>query len=213
MTERKILWLKWVDPLAHMVYQEESESELLRRSAQDSFLGDDESKSSNDDGRAGAANVGPCIVGPCGIIPLNESNLPGKIFNFWVMHTNFDLSSITDDKTTSYAQLIAVTDGVETIDVFTRYRARIAIGRVFSQDDVKKRIEDAVSKQKLSKPVEKNDFWTIKKMLSKKYKHWIIYQTLDGNFEYIVAETTDEIETKRKDFLLSVNAQEVARSW
>jgi hypothetical protein len=74
---------------------------------------------------------------PMGIIPVTENTASSKIFNFWVGHTNFNISR-------KIAQIIEDTSGVETLDVFTRYRFRIAIGKVFTDSNVMKNINDNV---------------------------------------------------------------------
>lgn len=76
----------------------------------------------------------PMLVGPMGLIPLNDMNMPGKTYKFWLMHTNFNLS----DKV---VQQLEKMRGVETLDIFTRYRARIGIGRVFDEADIMNEID------------------------------------------------------------------------
>ena len=74
---------------------------------------------------------------PMGIIPITENTSSSKIFNFWMGHTNFSI-------THRVAEIIEETEGVETLDVFTRYRFRIAIGKVFTDSSVMKNINDSV---------------------------------------------------------------------
>ena len=64
-----------------------------------------------------------------GIIPLTEESRPGKVFNFWLGHTNF---SITNKMVT----IIDDIPGVETLSVFTRYRFRIGIAKLFKDREV-----------------------------------------------------------------------------
>lgn len=64
------------------------------------------------------------IASPMGLIPYNEHTASSKIFNFWVGHTNFTI-------TKNIVDIIEQSDGVEILDVFTRYRFRIAIGKCF----------------------------------------------------------------------------------
>jgi hypothetical protein len=64
------------------------------------------------------------IMTPLGLIPYNENTASSKIFNFWTGHTNFNLSA-------PIVGIIQASDGVEALDVFTRYRFRIAIGQLF----------------------------------------------------------------------------------
>lgn len=73
------------------------------------------------------------LITPMGVIPYNEFTASGKIFNFWVGHANF---TITDD----IVDIIKQTDGIESLDVFTRYRFRIAIGKAFSDSETMRKI-------------------------------------------------------------------------
>jgi hypothetical protein len=77
------------------------------------------------------------IATPMGIIPLNDNTASNKIFNFWMGHTNFDL-------TYNIARAIELTDGVETLDIFTRYRFRVGIGKAFEDSIVMRNINQRV---------------------------------------------------------------------
>jgi hypothetical protein len=72
-----------------------------------------------------------------GIIPMNENTMSGKIFNFWMGHTNFNI-------TKKIADIIEQTDGVETLDIFTRYRFRIGVGKAFDDSSVMRTINKRV---------------------------------------------------------------------
>ena len=74
---------------------------------------------------------------PMGIIPITENTSSSKIFNFWMGHTNFSI-------THRVAEIIEEAEGVETLDVFTRYRFRIAIGKAFIDSSIMKNINDSV---------------------------------------------------------------------
>lgn len=77
------------------------------------------------------------IATPMGLIPYTENTASSKIFNFWVGHTNFTVHQEIKD-------IIENIDGVETLDVFTRYRFRIAIGKSFDAAKVMKELNDQV---------------------------------------------------------------------
>lgn len=77
------------------------------------------------------------IATPMGIVPINENTASGKIFNFWVGHTNFDI-------TRNIFRIIEETSGVETLDIFTRYRFRIGIGKAFNDSVVMKKIQESI---------------------------------------------------------------------
>lgn len=56
-----------------------------------------------------------------------------KIFNFWVCHSNFNI----DDKC---VDIVESCEGVETLEIITRYRFRISIGRIFDDGEVMRSI-------------------------------------------------------------------------
>jgi len=69
------------------------------------------------------------LVTPFGIIPYDSAHGIDNIFNFWIGHTNFDI-------TQPICSVIEQTPGVETLDIFTRYRFRIGIGKLFLSGSV-----------------------------------------------------------------------------
>jgi len=77
------------------------------------------------------------IATPMGLMPYNELTAPGKIFNFWVGHTNFDI-------TPNISKIMEESDGVEILDILTRYRFRIGIGKCFSDSETMKLINDKI---------------------------------------------------------------------
>jgi hypothetical protein len=79
------------------------------------------------------------LATPLGLVPYNEHTASSKIFNFWMGHTNFDISN-------TIKEVIEKTDGVEILDIFTRYRFRIAIGKCFTDSNVMTSIKDGICK-------------------------------------------------------------------
>lgn len=77
------------------------------------------------------------IATPFGIIPINENTASGEIFNFWTGHTNFAL-------TKKISSLIENIDGVETLNIFTKYRFRVGIGKAFTDSEVMRSINSNV---------------------------------------------------------------------
>lgn len=71
----------------------------------------------------------PMMITPVGLIPFTENTAPGKIFNFWTGHSNFNI-------TQKILDIIETTNGVETLDIFTRYRFRIGVGKAFKDSEV-----------------------------------------------------------------------------
>lgn len=130
MTEHKIIWEKWNDPFG------ENFDELKWNKYDDEEL-DDEKELLEE--QLIQANSRPIrvIESPLGLIPYNEHTASSKIFNFWVGHTNFNISK-------NIVNVIEKCEGVELLDIFTRYRFRIGIGKCFADNEVMKSITDSI---------------------------------------------------------------------
>jgi hypothetical protein len=129
-----IVWQKWFDPFGSddsppiIPYSDNHSEELDSSDIEDAHFRD-----------ISASQPMRAISTPMGLIPYTENTACSKIFNFWVGHTNFNLTS-------HVVEIIEDTDGVETLDIFTRYRFRIAIGKNFDDARVMKAINDQVYK-------------------------------------------------------------------
>lgn len=125
--ENLIRWEKWFDPFGS------DQEELIDK--EDMSL--DEEHDNEEEEQQGIKLFNreqiKVMSTPMGIIPINEHTASSKIFNFWVGHTNFNV-------TKNIAQIIEETDGVETLDIFTRYRFRIAVGKAFIDSVVMREI-------------------------------------------------------------------------
>lgn len=73
------------------------------------------------------------IFTPFGVLPLTEQSLASSYFKFWVGHTNFKI-------TPKFHRIMSSVDGVESIDVFTPYRFRIGIAKLFKDRTVMSQI-------------------------------------------------------------------------
>lgn len=131
----QIMWQKWSDPFG-------SDDIDLLNDSMDSMYYNDEAEEEPDDDSNNTIEMNQnkkirVIATPMGILPLTENTSIGQIFNFWVGHTNFDI-------TKKIASIIENTDGVETLDVYTRYRFRVGIGKAFIDSDIMRNINDNV---------------------------------------------------------------------
>lgn len=134
-----IAWQKWSDPfgLDDEISQDHDPYLGEYTEDEDNVLKDINSEDKEDRLYGKTPRSIKVIATPMGIIPVNENTVSGKIFNFWIGHTNFDI-------TPKIADTIEKTDGVETLDIFTRYRFRIAIGKVFDDSSVMREINRRV---------------------------------------------------------------------
>ena len=121
----KIIWEKWEDPYL----PENVESQWPDYEESQHRQEDVEDAEDNDNEPEIKRHLMYAISSPMGIIPYNEYSAPSKVFNFWVGHTNFNI-------TQPVANIIESTEGIEILDIFTRYRFRIAIGKNFKDRNV-----------------------------------------------------------------------------
>lgn len=146
--ENVIIWQKWIDPFGEDELSDIMSSKHLDDNSENEpeFYNDDESQEKLSDS-SGSENQDMQMQSfkkyikvmntPMGIIPVTENTASGKIFNFWLGHSNFNI-------TKKIALLIEETEGVETLDIFTRYRFRISIGKAFRDSDVMRNINNNV---------------------------------------------------------------------
>ena len=135
----KIVWEKWIDPyttedLAKLNLADVTEEQDFEDFDTDGFIAELEEFIDEP-----VINHHPIktIMTPMGVIPIYEHSLPSKIFKFFVGHTDFNISK-------GILKIIKDTPGVETVDVFTRYRFKIGIGKVFLSKIVLKNVQDNI---------------------------------------------------------------------
>jgi hypothetical protein len=128
-----IIWEKWRDPYGSddtPEIQSIIEDMLNKKLADQDIESDTEEPIDETVENAGfIKHKMPMMITPIGLIPLTENTAPGKIFNFWTGHSNFNI-------TQKISNIIEDTYGVETLDIFTRYRFRIGVGKAFKDAEV-----------------------------------------------------------------------------
>jgi len=77
------------------------------------------------------------ILTPFGVLPLTEDSFVSNHFKFWVGHANFKLWD-------AYYKVIGDILGVESVDILTPLRFRIAVGKMFKDEDVMSRVRSAL---------------------------------------------------------------------
>jgi hypothetical protein len=139
-----IVWQKWIDPFlgSHYEHTHETLDDMLEEPSfindmEEEKYADQESQEESLENENNKKQAIKAIITPMGVIPLDEYSASSKIFNFWMGHTNFNISK-------KISNLIDETDGVETLDIFTRYRFRIGIGKLFKPSDVMSNISSNV---------------------------------------------------------------------
>ena len=128
-----IIWEKWKDPFG----ADEDEE----------HIGSDWNGDNEESVEVMRSKV---LVTPMGLIPFSENTNASKIFKFWLAHTNFTI-------TENIVNTIESIEGVETLDIYTRYRFRISVGKGFNDRDVMSDINSVL----YSYIEQKNDTATI----------------------------------------------------
>lgn len=118
--EPVIIWEKWVDPYGS------NPDDVEWPGYNQNTIMDDNEEYVEQQHTYQKNNV---LATTMGIIPFNEHTDCTKIFNFWIGHTNFDITKLI-------AEVLQSISGVETLDIFTRYRFRISFGKAFEDRKV-----------------------------------------------------------------------------
>lgn len=131
-----VYWEKWVDAyesdietidMTHEKFEEDEKSEF----------GIDFQNFEEEDAIELPMKTIQTIFTPFGVLPLTEQSLASSYFKFWVGHTNFKI-------TYSFYKIISNIEGVETLDVFSPYRFRISVGKLFRDRDVMNNIRKSM---------------------------------------------------------------------
>ena len=187
--DKKIQWLKWEDPLI----VKNNEEDLDLRSHKDSFKEFEENEERHV----------RLVLGPYGLLPLNENAITGKLYKLWVGHCNFDITESVKEK-------IESVDGVEIFRVWTRYRFWLGVGNLFDDHKVQQNIEHKLIK-KLKNEKNKNPaINALIKVLNKKYIAWLVYSDESGELKTIGGENIDFVKN-HSDFNNNLNI--LACSW
>ena len=134
-----VYWEKWVDAYEQNLQEEEDLIEQLK-SMEFEFSEEEEAlyEELAQEGMPGFNSI-KTIMTPFGMMPLTEQSLASNYFKFWTGHTNFKLLK-------SHIDIIGMVDGVETIDVLTPYRFRIAVAKLFIDRNVMSDVRSSLLK-------------------------------------------------------------------
>jgi len=129
-----IIWEKWQDPFLpdHFISPENFDEDINDEDIED-YL-EENPEDPIEQKRAFRTTM---ILTPMGMLPYTEKTACSSIFKFWVGHTNFSITSPIES-------IINESSGVEALDIFTRYRFRIAVGKAFKDSEVMNYINNRV---------------------------------------------------------------------
>ncbi len=179
----KIVFSRWIDPLKQALVKHRRNKESIVP----------EEWSTKGDFDEIADYEGPAIKTSNGFIPLNDAICASAHFNFWVGHTNFLL-------THNHRFTIGMTPGVESVEVNTPYRFRVAIAKLFNEKDTLNRIEKAIQdisiegKMGVSGEISEIDARLVSS-LSKQFKFFVIATTSESK-RILHGETQIDVENQ-----------------
>lgn len=130
-----IVWEKWVDPFGQDM--DEAKWTDYNSDIDEIYSLPEDDKLDKNIPTINNSRPIKVIASPLGLIPYNEHTASSKIFNFWLGHTNFNISQ-------NIKNIIEQSDGVEILDIFTRYRFRIAIGKCFNDSEIMSDINNRI---------------------------------------------------------------------
>lgn len=137
---------------------------------------------------------------PFGLVSITESNQPAKYFELWLGYTNFDL-------TEEVIQKIEDVPGVESIEVFSRYRFRIMIGKLFKSSDVMTEITK-VALEELPVGIcvhelTEEDKGIVHGIVQKinVHKHWLIYLLPNGQTHSYFTDDNEPVFTTTRSLM------------
>lgn len=188
---KRVKWEKWVDPLI--------DKDENNKSVDDNDYLSNEAKQFD-------VSQQKVIQTPLGIFPVGNACLGSNSFDFWILHTNFDLSP-------SIIRRIENVVGVETLDVFTRYRARVGISNsgLFSSTKVRNSITKAAIANEYrpntiissllinsyGKIIARQIKKTIK-LINSKFEFWFLYVLPNGHYDIIGADSQKNANLQAK---------------
>ena len=204
--KKKIRWEKFVDPLNNNMDETEfpgynTHGTAKQDVATKQYDGDDDDDDDFDDGKEPIYSINPMKIvnTPFGLLTMTDGASACKHFDFWILHTNFDITPIV-------ARAIELVSGVETLDVLTRYRVRIGFTRsnLFNTKEVKKNVEQAVLEldrpkkdaideniaMEFTPDISKNVATVRDKILSE-VNYWAIYILPNGELDILSSEKLD----------------------
>jgi hypothetical protein len=210
---KKFVWEKWVDPLGG----NQSEFEHLM---------DDEDDEDGED-ESGPKPVGSLVPANSlpkmfkimhtpqfGAISLGEHAFAANRFDFWILHTNFEITKDIRD-------IISKVPGVESNDVLTRYRTRVGFPRsgLFNASKVKSTVQDAIRYYfHETQNINLSNFETsldgltvsmqvreVRDNIDKKHDYWTIYVLPNGHMEVITADEEDQEYLRRTKTLQNLH--------
>lgn len=183
-----IAWEKWRDD-EHFQETSADLSQTIHSEIEDDI---EEFEDSEDGMKLPNLNVGVTLYPhfvktPLGEFSVLDNNLPSKMFDCWVGHTNFPITreefDIIDNES----------EGVEVFRVMSKYRFFIGVAKLFKFRDVAEQIKSLLCSEDYEDDFEISEEY-IKEIIlkDKSVKRWAALILDNGSFQYITSKSLDK---------------------
>ena len=148
------------------------------------------------------------IQTPMGFVSALDTSFASSNFDFWIMHTNFDL-------TPEIINIIKTVNGVETLEVYTRYRARIGFPKsgFFKSSDVMSKIQNSIddfymnqqleSLESFPNEIQQKVYETVENLKNRDF--WTILVLPNGNIDLVTSDKDDRNYQEKIKNLFHIN--------
>lgn len=175
---KRIVWEKWRDS--------ENYDNTLQDLNQDAEISNDEDDDEESVQMSMSVNIYPHIVRtPLGEYSVLDNNLPSKMFDCWIGHTNFP---ITQEE---FEVLDLEIEGIDVLRIVSKYRFFIGVAKLFEFRDVANQINNI-----LCDKAEALDENSLRELFFKSpnIKRWAAMVYPNGDVEYISSSHDEDSE-------------------
>lgn len=210
---RKILWTKYIDPLAEDSSKLPDAADSPPNEYGDTEEHDMESVLKDMLSPIKKGRPVKLVQGDNGIFGVPELSLPSKVFKLFLGHCNFNIDE-------AVARIINRTIGVEVFRVASRYRFELGVGIAFESTEIRQRIQRAICgspEQELeeilsiAQSVNENLPPEILAKVEKKIqndggKYWAVYVLPNGRMKLVSSNALDyDFVDKVNEFMIPIS--------
>tara|TARA_Y100000593_G_scaffold89635_1_gene174285 strand:+ start:3897 stop:4487 length:591 start_codon:yes stop_codon:yes gene_type:complete len=169
MLDKKIAWERWDEDVI--------EQEIV----EDFYSDEDGDEEAIEDALNFLEKIPSLVTTPMGMFQLHDKMSILNQFDCWMGYTNFEI-------TNSIRDTLEKVEGVELLNIMTRYRFFLGVGKMFSFSDVRRAVESLLCESEIDE-YSKESVDIIKESISSD-KYWAILVTKSG--EILYASTNEE---------------------
>jgi len=180
MSHKKIAWERWDEDVIEQEIVEEFYSDQLDEEDEDGVV---------EDAITFLEKIPSLVTTPMGMYQLHDKMNIMNQFDCWMGYTNFDI-------TESVREIIENTKGVELLNIMTRYRFFLGVGKLFDFSDVRREIEESLRGDSSLDDDTEETVEMIRDNISSD-RYWAIFVCKSGEILYTSTnEDDDEIYKK-----------------